>query len=87
MSGGDGAGSRVDWLLVVAKQTNKPITLVCNYTGTQLTRSGSEGSCPMSPWHITSVLHVSQGQGRRVLDAFVGLKLGVKIIANKPVCY
>ena len=85
VSGGDGAGSRVDWLLVVAKQTNKPITLVCNYTGTQLTRSGSEGSCPMSPWHITSVLHVSQGQGRRVLDAFVGLKLGVKIIVNKPV--
>ena len=78
VSGGDGAGSRVDWLLVVAKQTNKPITLVCNYsglgTGTQLTRSGSEGSCPMSPWHITSVLHVSQGQGRRVLDAFVGVK-------------
>ena len=64
-------GCRVDWLLVVAKQTNKPITLVCNYSGlgsgTQLTRSGSEGA--MSPCHITYILHVSQGQGRRELDA------------------
>ena len=51
-------GCRVDWLLVVAKQTNKPITLVCNYsglgTGTQLTRSGSEGA--MS--HVTMSHHV-----------------------------
>ena len=90
MSGGDGVGARVAWLLVVAKQTNKPITLVCNYsglgTGTQLTWSGSEGSCPMSPWHITSVLHVSQGQGSRVLDAFVGLNFGVKIMVNKACC-
>ena len=58
MSGGDGAGSRLDWLLVVAKQTNKPITLVCNYsglgTGTQLTRSGSEGSCH----HVTMAHHI-----------------------------
>ena len=54
VSGGDGAGSRVDWLLVVAKQTNKPITLVCNYTGTQLTWSGSEGA--MS--HVTMAHHI-----------------------------
>ena len=90
-------GCRVDWLLVVAKQTNKPITLVCNYsglgTGTQLTRSGSEGA--MS--HVTMSHHVQCTYYMSVRDReggswmlMVSHRLGVKIIiviVNKPVVY
>ena len=85
-------GCRVDWLLVVAKQTNKPITLVCNYsglgTGTQLTRSGSEGA--MS--HVTShtyYMSVRDREGGSWM-LMVSHRLGVKIIiviVNKPVVY
>ena len=82
-------------MLVVAKQTNKPITLVCNYsglgTGTQLTRSGSEGA--MSPCHhVTShtyYMSVRDREGGSWM-LMVSHSLGVKIIivtVNKPVVY